>query len=382
MINPETMSILVVDDMKSMRLTMRKMLQNLKIGKTLRFAENGKEGLEILHSARCDIAIIDWNMPVMNGIEMLETIRNDKALRDLPVIMVTAEAERDIVSEVAETEIDGYLLKPLTLSSLDNKIKFVVEKANNPDPATKHRIKARELEENGNYEEAIEQIRIALVHKPSASRLLRQLGLLHFNIGKPDIAEKCLLKAASVNRQDTMTRARLAEYYISKNELEKAGRYYLELMSLSTRYFNQALDLAEKLMKKGSKQLSIELFSKIIALSRKYILIREKVIDICMANDEIEFPLQLLEQSIKENPSNYDIVYKTGLVYLEIGNPEKALEYFLDVDRHVRGHEDVKFNIAKIYFTDQKLLQADDYLNQILRINPKHKAALDLRKEI
>ena len=220
MIDPETMSILVVDDMKSMRLTMRKMLQNLKIGKTLRFAENGKEGLESLHSARCDIAIIDWNMPVMNGIEMLEIIRNDKALRDLPVIMVTAEAERDIVSEVAETEIDGYLLKPLTLSSLDNKIKSVVEKANNPDPATKHRIKARDLEENGNYDEAIEQIRIALVHKPSASRLLRQLGLLHFNVGKPDIAEKCLLKAASVNRQDTMTRARLAEYYISKNELE------------------------------------------------------------------------------------------------------------------------------------------------------------------
>jgi CheY-like chemotaxis protein len=382
MINPETMSILVVDDMKSMRLTMRKMLQNLKIGKTLRFAENGKEGLEILHSARCDIAIIDWNMPVMNGIEMLEAIRNDKALRDLPVIMVTAEAERDIVSEVAETEIDGYLLKPLTLSSLDNKIKFVVEKANNPDPATKHRIKARELEENGNYDEAIEQIRIALVHKPSASRLLRQLGLLHFNVGKPDIAEKCLLKAASVNRQDTMTRARLAEYYISKNELEKAGRYYLELMSLSTRYFDQALDLAEKLLKKGSKQISIELFSKIIALSRKYILIREKVIDICMANDEIEFPLQLLEQSIKENPSNYDIVYKAGEIYLEIGNTEKALEYFLYVDRHVRGHEDVKFNIAKIYFTDQKLLQADDYLNQILRINPKHKAAIDMRKEI
>ena len=382
MINPETMSILIVDDMKSMRLTMRKMLQNLKIGKTLRFAENGKEGLEILHTARCDIAIIDWNMPVMNGIEMLETIRNDKALRDLPVIMVTAEAERDIVAEVAETEIDGYLLKPLTLSSLDNKIKYVVEKANNPDPATRHRIKARELEENGNFDEAIEQIRIALVHKPSASRLLRQLGLLHFNVGKPDIAEKCLLKAASVNRQDTITRARLAEYYISKNELEKAGRYYLELMTLSMRYFDQALDLAEKLLKKGSKKISIELFSKIIALSRKYILIREKVIDICMANDEIEFPLQLLEQSIKENPSNYDIVYKAGEIYLEIGNSEKALEYFLYVDRHVRGHEDAKFNIAKIYFADQKLLQADDYLNQIIRINPKHKAAIDLRKEI
>src|SRR3989339_542963 len=170
MINPETMSILIVDDMKSMRLTMRKMLQNLKIGKTLRFAENGKEGLEILHTARCDIAIIDWNMPVMNGIEMLETIRNDKALRDIQVIMVTAEAERDIVTEVAETEIDGYLLKPLTLSSLDKKIKTVIEKANNPEPATIHWIKGRDLEESGDYDSAIEQVRIALVHKPAASR--------------------------------------------------------------------------------------------------------------------------------------------------------------------------------------------------------------------
>jgi tetratricopeptide (TPR) repeat protein len=101
-----------------------------------------------------------------------------------------------------------------------------------------------------------------------------------------------------------------------------------------------------------------------------------------MANDEIEFPLQLLEQSLKENPSNFDFVYKAGEIYLEIGNSEKALEYFLYVDRHVRGHEDAKFNIAKIYFADQKLLQADDYLNQIIRINPKHKAAIDLRKEI
>ncbi|MBU2455767.1 MAG: response regulator, partial [Proteobacteria bacterium] len=149
MIDIENMSILIVDDMKSMRLTIRKMLKNLNIGTNLRFAENGKEGLEILGNVKCDIAILDWNMPVMNGIEMLETIRNDKVLRDMPVIMVTAEAERDIVSEVAETEIEGYLLKPLTLSALDNTIKAVVKRANDPDPATRHRLKAREMEETG-----------------------------------------------------------------------------------------------------------------------------------------------------------------------------------------------------------------------------------------
>ncbi|NOX33269.1 MAG: response regulator [Deltaproteobacteria bacterium] len=382
MINIENMSILVVDDMKSMRLTIRKMLKNLDIGKKLRFADNGKAGLEILRTTQCDIAILDWNMPVMNGIVMLEKIRDDKALRDMPVIMVTAESERDIVSEVAETEIDGYLLKPLTLGALDRKIKTVVNKANNPDPATRHRIKARDLEEMEDYEAAIEQIRIALAHKPSASRLLRKLGLLHFKIKKNAIAEKCLLKAVSVNKQDTITRVYLADYYLRKNELEKAGRYCLEILSLSNRYNEKAFDLGEKLLKKGSRRLSLDIFSKVIIRSKKQNATREKVIDTCLANNEVEYPKALLEQSIRENPSNYDMIYKTGLIHQEAGDWEKALKYFIDVDRHVRGHIDAKFQIAKIYYMNRKVLQADDYLNQILRIDPKNEEAIALRREI
>ncbi len=382
MINIENMSILIVDDMKSMRLTIRKMLKNLDIGKNLRFAENGREGLEVLSGSKCDLAIIDWNMPVMNGITMLEQIRNDTALRDIPVIMVTAEAERDIVSEVAETEIDGYLLKPLTLASLDKKIKAVINRANNPDPATRHRLKARELEEIGDYETAIEQIRIALVHKPSASRLLRQLGLLHFKIKKNAIAEKCLLKAVSINKQDTITRVHLADFYLRTKNLEKAGKYFIEILSLSDRYNDKAFDLGEKLLKNNFKRLSLDIFSKVIARSKKQNAAREKVIDICLVNNELKYPQALLDLSIKENPSNYDMIYKAGLIHQEAGDWEKALKYFINVDRHVRSHIDAKFQIAKIYYMNRKVLKADDYLNQILRIDPKNEEAIALRREI
>lgn len=381
MINPENMSILIVDDMKSMRLTIRKMLKNLNIGATLRFAGNGKEGLEILHNSRFDLAILDWNMPVMNGIATLERIRKDKALRDMPVIMVTAEAERDIVSHVAEAEIDAYLLKPLTLAALDEKIKTVIGRANDPDPATRHRLKARDLEEEGDYAGAIQQVRIALTHKPSASRLLRQMGLLHFKINKPGIAEKCLLKAVSVNRQDSVSRVHLADYYAEKGNLGKAGKIYLQLLSLSAKHHDKALDLAEKLIK-SNKRLAIDIFSKAIVRSRNRNAAREKVIDICMANGEKEFPRHLLMESIKENPSNYDMVFKAGMVHSEVRDFDQALENFIEVDRHVRGHVDAKFQIAKIYFLNGKVLQADDYLNQILRIDPKHENAIALRREI
>lgn len=378
----ENLSILVVDDMKSMRLTVRKMLQNLNIGSKLRFAENGKQGLEVLRGESFDLAIIDWNMPVMTGVAMLEEIRNDALLRDIPVIMITAEAERDIVSEVAETEINGYLLKPLTLDVLDRTIKVVIHRANNPDPLTFHRRQARELEEKGEYKSAIEQIKTALTYKPSASRLLRQLGLLHFKIKKSGIAEKCLLKAISVNKQDIISRVYLADYYLKKNELQKAGNYYLEILSLSIRYNDKAFDIGEKLLKNNLRSLALDIFSKVIAKSKKKNAVREQIIEICLSNNEREYPQALLEQGIKENPSNYDMVYKAGLLFAEAGDNEKALKYFNKVDRHLRGHVDAKFQIAKIHYMNQKILKADDYLNQILRLDPSHKEALSLRREL
>jgi len=358
------------------------MLQNLKIGKSLSFAENGKEGLELLNNSNFDIAIIDWNMPVMNGVKMLEKIRKDPAIRDLPVVMITAESQRDIVSEVAETEIDAYLLKPLTLSALDEKIKAVINKANYPDPVTIHRLKARELEEKEDYIGAIEEIKTALTYNPSASRLLRQMGILHFRIKKPAIAVRCLLKAASVNKQDVISRVHLADYYIKKNQLEKAGPLFLEILTLSTKYSAQALDYAEKLLIRGSRDLALNLFSKIIVRSKKQNSVREEVIDICLNRNELEYPLSLLEQSIKENPSSYDMIYKLGVVYLESDDIDKALNSFVNVDRHVRGHIDAKLQIAKIFIAQGKVFQADNYLNQILRIEQKNEAALELRKEI
>lgn len=381
-VKPSELSILVVDDMKSMRLTIRKMLKSLGIGKKLQFAENGKAGLQILRGSKCDLAIIDWNMPVMNGIAMLEEIRNDPALRDMPVIMVTAEAERDIVLEVAETEVEGYLLKPLTLESLDSKIKTVIQQLENPDPVTVHRKRARDLEEAGDYSGAIQETKLALQLKPSASRLLRQLGLLNFRIKKNQIAEKCLLKAVSVNPQDTKSRVFLADYYLKINELEKTGRHYLHVLSLSTQYNDRAFDIGSRLLRNGHKSLALQIFTKVIAKSSKRNAAREKIIDICLQYHELDFPRQLLKDAIRDNPSNYDMVFKAGTIEQDAGDWESALKLFKKVDRNVRGHIDAKLRIAKIYYMNRKILVADDYLNQILRIDPTHEEAIALRREI
>ncbi len=378
----ENLTILAVDDMKSMRLTIRKMLRHLNIGKHLKFAENGREGLNVLQSSDVDLVILDWRMPLENGGRMLEKIRNDKKLRDLPVIMVSAESERDIVMEAAETEIDGYLLKPLTLNALDNKIRMVVDRVNYPDRSTVLIREARALEEAGDLPGAIRRIKQALALKPSASRLLRQLGLLFRQTGQNEKAENALKKAAKVNLQDATTRTVLGDMYLQRHDLVRAARYYLEVLSLTSRFSENAIQLGELLLKNNHKKLAFDLFSKVISQSRKNMADRQKIVDICLSYDEFEFPKMLLESMIKEFPNKYDMVYKAGEVYVLNGEMQKALELFTHVERHQSSRLDVKLEIAKIYLDTDQVYKADEYLNKVLVKEPDNVEALALRRAI
>ncbi len=381
MIDLETMSILVVDDMKSMRLTIRKMLKHLGLGRNIKYAENGQEGWNVLTSSSIDLAIIDWNMPVMNGTELLDRIRKDKGYRDMPVIMVSAEADKTIVYEVAETEIDAYLLKPLTLEALDTKIRTVVDLVNNPDQATIHLHKARDYEEAGEIEEAIEQTRLALRFKPSASRILRNLGLLHFKINKDEIALKCLQKAASVNRNDAITRYHISEYYLKKNDMTNVAKYYSQMLAISEKYIPHAITLGERLIQSNKSQLGIQLFEQALSRKSKNLAFKEKIIDICMASEEYEYAKKLLIQVIKESPNKYDQAYKLGIAFLNTDEPETALDQFLFVDKNTHNNIEAKLHIAKIYLDMERYILADQFINHILKSDPKNPQALAIRRQ-
>jgi len=382
MIDIRTMTILIVDDMKSMRLTLRKMLRNLEIGKDLLFADNGKSGLSALTNSSCDLLIVDWNMPEMNGSQMLASLRRDKSIRDIPVVMVTAENERDIVVDAAEYEVDGYLLKPLTLAALDTKIKSVIEAVNHPDKAKLHLIEARACEEAGNIEGAIDETRKALALRPNASRILRKLGLLYLETKKTEIGEKCLQKAVAVNSQDTISRSHLAKLYINKRAFKRAAQLYMEMLSFSTRYFDSAVRLGETLLVNGFRNEARMLFSRIMSKSRSNRGLQEKIINLCLEHQEYEFVAEIVTEAVKENPSNMDLMYKAGTIYLETGDQEKALECFVTVDSNRRGDIKTKLHIAKIHFNNRRILQADDYLNRILRIDPSNEEALKMRQKI
>jgi len=121
------MKFLVVDDFSTMRRIVRNLLKEL--GYTnVDEAEDGAMGLSKLRSGSFDFVISDWNMPNMDGLTMLQQIRADPVLAKMPVLMVTAEAKKENIIAAAQAGANGYVVKPFTAATLDEKLGKIFEK--------------------------------------------------------------------------------------------------------------------------------------------------------------------------------------------------------------------------------------------------------------
>jgi two-component system chemotaxis response regulator CheY len=112
---------LVVDDFSTMRRIVRNLLKEL--GYTnVEEAEDGAAALQRLRGERFDFVVSDWNMPNMTGLQLLQAIRADGVLKSLPVLMITAEARKENIIEAAQAGANGYIVKPFTAATLDEKL--------------------------------------------------------------------------------------------------------------------------------------------------------------------------------------------------------------------------------------------------------------------
>jgi two-component system chemotaxis response regulator CheY len=115
------MKILVVDDMATMRRIVKNVLKQLGFPNTEE-AENGQDALQKLRADTYGLVVSDWNMPVMSGIDLLRAIRADDALKTIPVLMVTAEAQQANLVEAVQAGVSNYIVKPFTAETMQDKL--------------------------------------------------------------------------------------------------------------------------------------------------------------------------------------------------------------------------------------------------------------------
>ncbi len=115
------MKILIVDDFSTMRRIIKNLLRDLGFTNTHE-ADDGNTALPMLQSGHFDFLISDWNMPGMTGIDLLRAVRADTDLAAMPVLLVTAESKREQIIEAVQAGVNGYVVKPFTAATLEEKI--------------------------------------------------------------------------------------------------------------------------------------------------------------------------------------------------------------------------------------------------------------------
>ena len=124
--NPNT-KFLVVDDFSTMRRIVRNLLKELGYN-NVEEAEDGADALNKLRNGDFEFVVSDWNMPNMDGLTMLQNIRADTKLSKLPVLMVTTEAKKENIIAAAQAKANGYVVKPFTAATLEEKLSKIFEK--------------------------------------------------------------------------------------------------------------------------------------------------------------------------------------------------------------------------------------------------------------
>jgi len=121
------LKFLIVDDFSTMRRIVRGLLKEIGYNNAEE-AEDGAVALQMLKNAKFDFVVSDINMPNMNGFELLKAVKADDALKHIPVLMVTAEARKEDIVLAAQTGAAGYIVKPFTKATLEEKLANIFKK--------------------------------------------------------------------------------------------------------------------------------------------------------------------------------------------------------------------------------------------------------------
>ena len=131
MSNTTALKFLVVDDFSTMRRIVRGLLKEMGCNNAEE-AEDGAVALAMLQAQKFDFVVSDIEMPNMNGFDLLKAVKADDSLKHIPVLLITAEARKEDIALAAQSGAAGYVVKPFTKATLEEKVQKIVEKLAQP----------------------------------------------------------------------------------------------------------------------------------------------------------------------------------------------------------------------------------------------------------
>jgi CheY-like chemotaxis protein/Tfp pilus assembly protein PilF len=371
--SPTQMNFLIVDDMDNMRRSVRAMLKLINYGKSIYESPNGQEAWKFLNSKdeeAIDFIICDQNMPLMKGTELLNTMRKEQKLRDIPFLMITAEANTEVVAEAAEHDVDAYLTKPFVTASLEAKIDELLNNLYNPDKTTLLLREATLVERKGNIPQAMKLIHAAATLKPGLSRPHRELGRLFLKLKKVPEAVREFSIAIDINRLDVTSYHYLGQLYFHQGKIDKAIKAYSYAMDISPRHTDRAFKFVGLLVKKKELKKAEKILKIVLRHNNENIKILEQISTIAARHNFNDLAVRCYKTILKYSPRQLAIHKCLGIQLQKQGKFNEASTY---LERAVtKFHQDVELllSLAQCHLDMGRLIMADKWAAKVTQIEP------------
>jgi tetratricopeptide (TPR) repeat protein len=373
--------ILIADDLSSMRRTMRNMLNHLGYMHVVE-TQNGLEAWEKLATTKIDLAIVDWNMPQLTGVELLRKVRADAALGRLPFIIITGEIDEEIVAEAAETQVDAYIIKPFVAKTLEEKIINVLDSRKNSSPIDTHLLLSQVHASAGQFDTAMEELKKALNVNFQNPRIYFAIGDLYDRQGRLDDAEKAYRMAVALQARFARAYDGLANVYAKKGEIKKSIQAMKEAISRSPRNASRQMNLGKALLEGGMAEEAKAAFDNAVKVEPRNLTIKMDIGEMFLAKDMDHEAAELFEAVLKANPNDVHVYNRLGMAYRKQGKFLEAIEEYKKALKLDPSDENLYYNLGRAYMEARRNDDAMVQFIKALEIYPEFHEAREILVKI
>jgi tetratricopeptide (TPR) repeat protein len=360
---------LVVDDELSTRLTIKNMLAKMGFEKII-LTENGKMALEFIKTVKIDMAFVDVNMPVMSGVELFKTVREDRRYDNIVFIFVTAESRRPSVARVAEEGGDGYIIKPFIMATLEDRILKTLEKKVNPRPFRVYLKNFDIFLENKEFQNAENELKKASELDPESPLITYRLGQLAIAMGDKDKAIGFYKETIDLNPLFIKAYSALSEIYEYTGDIESAINYHELAQHISPENTKRLITLSKLYSRIGETEKSKEILRTAVSAEKDVSTSDLLLGEMFLAQNENQKAVELLIKANKENQSDVSIMQSLAEAYRRVANPREAIKIYKEIIKIKPKNAYAYYAMGKAYLEMNVKDKAVEYIKKAWELNP------------
>lgn len=371
----QVIDFLVVDDQVTMLRAIRNMLKNSYPSKKCETVLNGQAALEVLKHNAVKFMITDWNMPKLDGIELVKIIRKNAKIYDLPILMVSDELSKEKFLYAIEERVDGYQLKPFSEAKLISAVDSIIGAREKQTPLQRIINRLRYLILVKKFDDAIAFAKETLAQESSIDVSLL-LGDCHVMKKEYDQA-KTILKEIVASKPVGKAFHVLGRISVSEEKYEEALFYFNKAIEVNPLNLDQKIDAARIYFTIGKTDEAENIFGTLLQDSPTYMTLVE-IGKVYLERGDIDMASTYLDKAFDGVADFVGTYIEFGVKLLEVKDFEKAIQIFKKCLKSFPDNINLLFLLGKTYVESNNFLLAKPLIQRVLQEQPGHKDAKKL----